>query len=226
MKEILTICCSRNRPKESKDMYASFMDTSNKSDIVFLLDSDDNYQEYYKFLPYNNTIIGKQSTVTERINEAVSNFKDFKYYHLTNDDVIYQTPQWDEKFMQVLKDYGHGIVYGNDLFQKQNLPTFPFISSEIVHTLGWLQMPLLNKLYGDNVWQIIGQNTSCLYYCPDVIIEHKTFFAEKSIKPNKEEWDSYMKIYESDKLMFIKWLQNCSLDIEKVKQVCQTRKLS
>ncbi len=174
-------------------------------------------ESFYKTSTEHNELFEvKFGTVTEAINFSFKKYPDFDFYHVTNDDVIYQTPGWDERLIQVLDDYGSGISYGNDLFQGQNLPTFPMISREIVEAVGWLQMPTLKKYYGDSVWKNIGEELKCLYYVPEVIIEHKHFYAGKSDElPNKE-------LEAQDMQAFAQWLVNSYKDKEKIRRVlCQ-----
>lgn len=49
---------------------------------------------------------------------------------LANDDMVMRTPGWDNKIAQVDADFPDGIylAYGNDLFKKRSLCTFPILS--------------------------------------------------------------------------------------------------
>jgi len=216
-KSILTIMCSRERPNECFNAVESFLNTSSESDLTILLDGDDSnlmaYLEKKEHLHFY--MIQKKDTITNRINQsALSNIDKYEFFHITNDDVFYHTKYWDKKFMETLNDYGYGIVYGNDLFQKENLPTFPFISSEIIKELGWLQMPLLNKYYGDMAWKILGIEANCLYHCQEIIIEHLHHLAGKGKYPVD------MDIYKKDSESFARWIgTRMERDIGKIRRL-------
>lgn len=145
-------------------------------------------------------------SITKIYNDTFNKYPDYDFYHLTNDDTIYHTPLWDK----ILANKGK-ISYGNDMFQGKYMPTFPMIDGDIVRALGWLVLPTLGDkgLYGDNVWQIIGNSLKILNYVPEVIIEHK--------------WNKEGKMLDKLSMeIFAQWLMNSNKDINKIKEVlCQ-----
>lgn len=213
MKPILTVMPSRGRVEECKRAVDSFFSTSTKSDLIILVDEDDPQLLEYHSIGYLQ--IASRGTITQRINQAFQDKPDYQYYHISNDDVLYHTPQWDLKILQLFDDYGDGIAYGNDLFQGENLCTFPFISGPIAKSIGWLQMPLLNRYCGDLVWKLLGKNLNCLYYYQDIVIEHLHYLIGKGNHPVD------MEIYQQDKIAFAQWLQKADLDIWKVRKMVQ-----
>lgn len=151
-------------------------------------------------------ICNEIKSITQVINDAYRKYPDFDYYHISNDDVEYKTRDWDIILANAIIE--PGISYGNDIFQGENMPTFPMISGDIVRALGWLQMPTLNRYCGDVVWSFIGMQCKCLKYVPEVVIEHKWEGADAEI--NKQ-----------DMRKFAEWLSVCEKDINKVREVCQ-----
>lgn len=166
-------------------MLKSFYDTVNCSAIII---NDD-----------------KTKTVTQVFNDTFQKNPDFDYYHLQNDDIIYQTKDWDVLLTNKLIQ--PGIAYGNDMFQGENLPTFPMISGDIVRKLGWLQLPTLNRYAGDVIWSIIGKQAMCLHYVPEVEILHI--------------WDgcSDPELNKKDMAAFAQWLPWSFRDVKKVMEV-------
>lgn len=223
-KNILTIMPSRNRPGRCQAAVRSLLNNSTMSDIRVLIDSDDpSLEEYMNHEEKYFYEVKERQTITQRINScSMDNVAEYDYFHLTNDDTIYHTKDWDMKFIYTNKLKKNFIVYGNDLFQGQNLCTFPFISKEIVKCLGWLQMPLLNKYFGDMVWKVVGSQANCLYFTPDVIIEHLHFLANKDTEPTEEFMKEYMDIYTKDKSNYVKWLINSDDEIQKVREICKS----
>lgn len=214
--KLLTVCATRNRYSLCKQMLESFLNTCfNETHIIFSLDEDDKQYEDYKNLfqlhdiPFLTLPYG---SVTHHINSMYYSTLPYDYYHITNDDVIYRTQGWDKILLAGLGT-DKGIVYGNDLFQGENLPTFPIVSREICEALGWLQCPSISKYYGDTIWKEIGQKTSCLYYNRDVIIEHIHNLNGKRDQDNP----SYISEYSSDNMAYLNWYANESIrDIGKV----------
>lgn len=227
MNKLLTICPSRGRPKMCKQMVESFLATSKTSELIIFLDQDDIQLPLYKEVLSGLcmfTINKRELTYTEMINEAYKFQPPHEFYCVTNDDFFYQTDAWDLKLIETIILSGkHGIAFGNDLLQGVNLPTTSVISREICQALGWLQMPKLHHLFGDNVWAEIGKKCQCLHYRQDVIIEHRHPFTKKFpkdetfLKTNSEE------MYRKDEQSFMEWLLNQSKqDIERVLNATKT----
>lgn len=157
---------------------------------------------YYSTVHTASIVINtRKGSITSIINEMFNKYSDYDYYHLGNDDTVYQTKDWDLKLANKGK-----ISYGDDLFQGENLCTFPMIDGDIARAVGWLQMPTLERYYGDSVWKFIGKQLGILNYVPDVVIKH--------------EWNGAdLKIYEEDTMRFAEWLPYSHKDVEKVKAV-------
>ena len=224
MNKLLCICPSRGRPQKAKQMVESFYRTSRLSHLILILDKDDETKEVYK------TLIGDKCEIcvnedllnyTEIINYFFKFYRSHEFYSVTNDDFFYHTESWDVKLIEEIKLSGkHGIAYGNDLLQGANLPTTSIVSREICDALGWLQMPKLHHLFGDNVWSAIGQKARCLHYRQDVIIEHRHYFSKKVPADNTFLKTNSQEMYKKDESAFLDWLINDShSDIEKVRKI-------
>ena len=135
------------------------------------------------------------------------------------DDHVPQTTGWDVKLLDVISSSGGtGIAYGNDLLQGQNLPTAPVISAEIVAALGWFCEPSLTHMYVDNVWRVLGQEARCLYYVPEVVIEHVHHAARKA-QPDAVNWEAEAKL-QADCAAYQRWLDvNREYDVATVREL-------
>ena len=132
----------------------------------------------------------------------------------------YHTPGWDDVFIKILNDSGGGIAYGNDTIQKENMPTTSVISGDIVRALGWLQMPTLTHLYGDEVWKHIGNELKILHYVPEVIIEHNHWFKNKELIDDIYLKTNSTEMYNIDRIAFTEWkVKQSKTDIETIKGV-------
>lgn len=226
---ILVICPSRGRPQQCKAMIDSFLATSQMSTLKICLDINDPCLPEYQDLIGGSVpfVMGIQRPITEIINEYWQFAADcFRWFSVTNDDFLYKTDGWDIKLTGNIKtlEAGIGIAYGNDLLQGIHLPTTSIVSREIVEALGWLQMPGLTHLFGDNVWAHLGQNAGCLLYRPDVIIEHRHFFARKSAEDAIYKKTNSREMYDRDALAFHNWkISDGIKDVEKIKDLMQLR---
>jgi hypothetical protein len=139
------------RVKMFEKMVKSFVETRelNTHLIASFDDEDKDIEKYLDICSeYRiNCLSSFGDNVTHHFNNAYQAFKDYDYFHMTNDDVVYKTKGWDKLLTDVLKDKP-GIAYGDDSIQGQNLPTFPMISGDIVRAVGYLQMTLLDKFSG------------------------------------------------------------------------------
>lgn len=215
--KILIICPTRNRPDRANEMLCSVKSTSD-ADVVFLIDDDQ--IDLYKDFKADKLITASNETTTEKINEAF--FKKqcyYKYFSVSNDDFVYHTQQWDKKIIHTLEDYGGGIAYGNDMLQKERMPTTSIISGAIVRELGWLQMPKLTHLYGDEVWRHIGKSLNILFYMPEIIIEHRHWIVNKMLMDDTYKKTNSTAMYEADRLAFEEWKRyDSGKDIDTVRR--------
>lgn len=118
------------------------------------------------------------------------------------DDHRPRTVGWDKEYLDALRELGTGIVYGNDLYQGEKLPTQCAMSADIVRALGHMCPPGLRHMYVDNYWYDLGVDADCLVYLPDAVVEHLHPVAGKG------EWDegyrrvNDQQVYDADALAY------------------------
>lgn len=179
---ILVVCPSKYPQKLSK-MMDSFLVTRSK---------------------YTNIIVNyEDKPITKIFNDVFNNNPNYDFYFMANDDIIFNTPFWDLQLAVKGK-----ISYGCDGIQNEGLPTFPMIDGDIVRSLGWLQMPLLNKYSGDTIWGFIGKECKILNYMSSVSISHQ--WHESQVDRD---------IHIADMAEFSKWLPWSFRDVRKVREV-------
>jgi hypothetical protein len=126
------------------------------------------------------------STMVEALNraatEAVETWPGTAVAFL-GDDHRPRTAGWDRAYLTALDELGTGIVYGDDLLQRENLPTQCAMTGNIISGLGWMAPPVLRHLFVDNFWRELGRAAGCLRYLPNVTVEHMHPAA------NKANWD-------------------------------------
>ena len=205
----LVICPSRGRIEKCERMVKSFRKTTHSAEMVIRVDEDDpDLASYLSFeCPAIPVIVGQRKDITTMINETFQLYKlDYDFFSVTNDDFFYQTKNWDLILGYATR--GFGIVYGNDGIQGERIPTTSVISANLVHAVGWLQMPDLIGLYGDNVWKDIGQALGCLYYVPEVEITHMHPLQYREEKDDTFKNTNSQERYRADYATYLKWKKN------------------
>jgi hypothetical protein len=97
---------------------------------------------------------------------------------MIGDDNRFLTPGWDVAFEDWLATHP-GIVYGDDGFQHERLPTAWWLSRALVDAFGVTE-PGLRHYYMDNYWLELGQATGSLHYMAEVSIDHLHPIAHKA----------------------------------------------
>lgn len=212
------LCPTRGNPKALREAYFSFHDTAmeRSSRFVAVVDEDDPSLKDYIAL-CEDTVDLRIDVVPRDVSgsmNAALNYAALRWWNrcwvlgFIGDDHRFRTPGWDRTINKVMHETGGGIAYGNDLFQGEALPTQVFISSKIIAALGWYGLPGAKHLYLDNTWKLLGETTDCLYYLPDVIIEHMHPAAGKG------EWDpnhvrvNSSEVYSHDRDVYGRWIDD------------------
>jgi hypothetical protein len=215
---LTVLCPTRGRFAAAREAYASFIATTTlDSTIIFFVINSDEDREEYDGLPV--LVVPRQEWMNEVLAEAFATIRhsDSDYIGFIGDDNRFKTVGWDARIVEVLDAQGGGFAYGNDL-ARHDIPTHVFASSRILKALGWLGLPGSHHLYLDNTWKVLGDGADCLYFIPDIIIDHLHPFYGKG------EWDDSYRatnaeaVYSHDRDVFTRWLENDSeRDIQTVR---------
>jgi hypothetical protein len=177
--KILTIVPSRGRPEAVNELIEEFNATTAISNLVIAVDDDDS-SEYIvpdKVILEVNPRMKMNGTLNFIANKYC---EDYDYLVFMGDDHRPRTQDWDLLLADSIKDIKHGIAYGNDLLQGENLPTAVMQDARITRTLGYFSPPKQKHLFLDNFWKDLGTELGTLVYLPEVIIEHLHPFAGKA----------------------------------------------
>jgi len=188
MADLVVIVPSRGRPQAARELAQAFVETCTADTrLVFAVDDDD------PDLPGYREVLSEYRTAPIAVEVCIANNDDHTMVCALNkvalalvniyrpapyalgflgDDHRPRTRGWDQRYLDVLRELGTGIVYGNDLLQGDRLPTQAAMTADIVAALGYMAPPGLRHMYVDNFWRDVGQAAGCLRYLPDVIVEH------------------------------------------------------
>ena len=221
MSGLIVLCPTRGRPRDAAETYNSFHTTAAwaGSKIVFVIDEDDPSLDEYLVKGLPTLAQPAPGNMVAALNQAALALVDtYDTIGFIGDDHRFRTLGWDLKVRHALERMGGGIVYGDDLAQRANLPTQVFMSSKIIKALGWMGLPTCHHLYIDNAWLVIGTELGRIEFLPDVVIEH--------LHPayGKGEWDAghvrvnTQDMYSHDGEAFNLWLRtDAPKDVERAR---------
>jgi len=210
MKDMVILVPSRGRPQNIEDLLFSLQETKTASELIVIVDDDDETLDQYIELGCKVMMIAKQGKGMARpLNFAANVFKDdYRHFAFIGDDHRPRTEYWDQKLIDALDEVGTGIAYGDDLLQGENLPTAVAMSGDIVRALKGMVPPGFIHLYLDNFWMQLGRDLKSFIYLPDVIIEHLHPIAGKA------QWDENYRsvnaeeVYSADAKAFDEYIQS------------------
>jgi hypothetical protein len=156
-------------------------------EVVLVIDEDDAPSISFRHdgLPLKRVILPPGQTMG-CLNRAGSEASSGRYVMLLNDDVVAQTPGWDEKVLARCSDFPDDIVliHTNDLIFKQGLCTFPLVSRAYCELAsGICPHDYVRYRIDDHIEDtfhllgVLGEQR--IVYLSDVIFEHFNFTREK-----------------------------------------------
>lgn len=127
------------------------------------------------------------------------------------DDHRPRSEGWAARYLEALAEVP--IVYGNDLFQGQNLPTQFAIRADVVKALGFIFPPSLWHLYADNFILELGRRIG-IRYLPEVEIEHMHPAAGKGQGDEHYDRVNAREVDDHDKAEFMAYLTDGRMDAD------------
>lgn len=230
--DLCVIVPSRGRPESVARVVQAWNETHawNDARLVFVIDADDpRYAEYFEHHASPPelgacvyiTTMDEWKPLVPKLNEAARlAAENFKYVAFMGDDHLPRTDGWTEAFISNLGDLKTGIVYGDDGYQGQRLPTHWAMTSDIVRSLGRMVPAPVDHLYCDNAIKVLGQGADCLRYLPDVLIEHMHPMAGKAESDAGYERVNAPVQYRKDELAYLRWIADGrAADVETVRKL-------
>lgn len=213
---LLVLCPSKGRPAAAFETWQSFVATRRLIDtqLVFVLNDDEDVSEYH--VPY--VTVPRREWMNEVLQSAVDRLlaeEAPSILGFIGDDNRFRTDGWDQRVTEVLAHGGY--AYAWDL-ARNDIPTHVFVTTSIVRALGYFGLRNARHLYIDNAWKVLGEGAGCLYYMPDVIIEHLHPFFGKGQMDDIYRASNSEEMYSHDREVFVNWLNNgAEQDVAKVR---------
>jgi hypothetical protein len=176
--DLVMLCPTRGRPAAARELADAWPEfTTAGAQLMLLIDHDDPERAAYEAIGGRDGVYpytGPAARVGPWLNRMAPKVAETgaKAVGFLGDDHRPRTKGWDARFLAALDGMGGGVVYGNDLYQRERIPTAVAISAPIVRELGGMVPSGLEHLYLDNFWAALGTQLDRLAYLDDVIIEH------------------------------------------------------
>jgi hypothetical protein len=232
MADLLMIVPSRGRPEHAKALALNFKATCTAgTHLYFAVDDDDPTREQYP-----GDLVGPRSGIDSDVSQGpehsmVRALNASAMRRVNGDDPPFavgfmgddhrpRTVGWDQRYLDALREMGCGIVYGNDLLQRENIPTQCAMTSNIVRALGYMAPPTFKHLYVDVFWKVLANGADCLRYLPDVVVEHMHPVAGKAAWDVNYNRVNSQAVYAHDEAMFHTWMSHqMREDVAKVRNL-------
>ena len=181
-KGISLILPTRDRPKLAYRLLKSIRETASnidKVEVVLYLDEDDEDSQQIDYPGVSLLkIIGNEKRMGA-MNDACYTRSHGEFIMLVNDDMLFRTKNWDLTIVKEFARFADGIVllYGNDRYYGQRIPTFPILSRTVCGIMGHI-CPVEYKRHciDPHILDVFSRLTQlghdrCIYL-PKVVFEH------------------------------------------------------
>jgi hypothetical protein len=213
---ISLLCPSRERVRKlSHECYPSILETAHNPENIELLvyiDEDDKqrqeYVEWSSSVPgpvHVEIIVGPTISVSRSWNTlAKESLGDVLY--MWNDDLICQTPGWDEKVREIHDTSLDKIYCGyfNDGINHGVHCAFPFVSRKWYETIGWFSPGVYQFGYNDTEIFDIARRINRTIYIPEFLIAHNhwTVTKEKDATTKRHREDTNGQRFKQDGALY------------------------
>ena len=185
-RRIAILVPTRERPKKARELIESWKSTNaGLSDIYWYVDGDDPTKaEYFSLADPDTLVVGPRMDLCPATNYLWKTVPKHSFYMCCSDDFLFRTKSWDSRILEAFSEWPDevGIVYCNDLYQREKLATEATLSARLIEALKYVCPPDFLHLYVDNFFIDLGRALCRLSYLEDVVIEHMHPDAGKALK--------------------------------------------
>ncbi|TYK45176.1 hypothetical protein [Actinomadura decatromicini] len=211
--DLLMIVPSRGRPHNIADLWDAWSaTTTGAAELLVAADDDDPALDGYREVCAERGIeltVGPRLRMCPTLNKvALERAADHYAIGFLGDDHRPRTPAFDETYLAVLASLGGvGMVYGDDGYMGERLPTHVAMTANIIQTLGYMVPPGLLHLWADNSWLDLGRAIDRIRYLPDVLVEHMHPIAGKAEDDHGYAEVNHPDAAERDRQAYARWLE-------------------
>lgn len=178
---------SRGRPHNVARFLQAYESTGATTQVLLRIDDDDSGYD----VSHENWIVevGPRLPLSDIYNGIYRHYR-CPWYGFIADDIVPETLNWDTRLIDVAAHDGMAVPSGGH--ELHGTPHF-VLGADLVHSVGWLCLPGLHRLYIDTVWGDIASQRGVLRRVPEVVLAHHHFSNGKALmdatyrKPNRDE---------------------------------------
>jgi glycosyltransferase involved in cell wall biosynthesis len=188
MYDISLILPTRGRPQHIERVLDSLMESAvdpSRLEIVLYVDLDDEPSHGIEFAGANIVKLIRPRTKMGRITRQCYEASHGRYIMLANDDMIFQTREWDRIVVDAFAQCGDDIalVWGNDLHS--GMPVHPYLSRAVCDLMDGVCPEDYDREFIDtHIWDIFRKlkrlGHDRMRYLPDLVLEHIYVHAGKA----------------------------------------------
>lgn len=184
------------------------------ADLILAVDRDDPEFPAYRKIHAENahriSIWTKQDWVpmVPKLNECaldVANEEAHFAIGFAGDDHVPRTINWAKKYLQVLRELGTGMVYGDDGYQGGKLSTEWAVTADAVRALGRMVPAPVEHLYCDNAMMDVYGGAGAMRHLPEIRIEHMHPITGRAASDEQYERVNSGAQYAKDRLSYNRW---------------------
>lgn len=167
---------SRGRPRNLARLIAACRTTGMSTTAVVMLDNDDPTRDEALDLPWPadwSVLVQARAPLADRYNSVLEFFGRQSFWGFLADDVVPETPGWDQRLVEVAA--GDGLAAPAGAHDGASSAPHFALGGDLVHSTGWLALPGLSRLYIDTVWGDIARERGTYRPVPDVVLAHHHF---------------------------------------------------
>jgi len=188
---------SRSRPHNLARLYKACQETGLSSTVWVRLDFDDPLLGAYT-APGWEIIVGPRMPLSRLYNDFYAAFPNLPWYGFIADDVVPETPLWDQSLIDIAGRDGMAVPEGSQ--DPGGTPHF-VLGGDLVRDMGWLCLPGLDRIFIDTVWADVARSRGVLRHAPGVMLRHHHFGNGLALMDG-----TYRKHHkEEDRAIYEKW---------------------
>jgi hypothetical protein len=192
------------------DSFLATKGNGNTDLIIYIAKDDEKIEEYKSIVPEHNNIkyiVRDKRYLAEAWNYIIEIYSGYDFYGEVNDDHVYMTSNWDNILINaiVTKGQGWGLACPadniNDNWYKYRHPSASIISANVIKALGYFCYPEFHHYHTDKYFRDLFDSINRLFYCPEVLIEHRHWVNNKAPVDDNYRW-----VYSEEEKRYGNWV--------------------
>jgi hypothetical protein len=201
----IVVVPTRKRPEQCKRLIESFEKTTDKAQLLFVVDGDDDSYEGFDWHGHGVAEVNPRASLSQKLNQTVKNIlDDYEEIMWSGDDHEFITDSWDVKVLEARREWGSGWLYPNS-HRRSDVPESWSVSRDVVEVLGWYANPVLAHYYLDNSIAELGKRSGLIHRMPDVDIAHHHYSVNKETEYDDLYKEAEERFSVSDLQGFQQW---------------------